>query len=903
MEDRGVVRADAEPGSVPGWYLMDAGRVFLELESSPSGLDRDEADRRLRLYGSNQLDFDHGVPAWRVLVHQFMSPLIGMLALCAVVVLIQQHWVDAAAILFALAVNAALGFWQERKAEKDVRALKSLAVDYSDVLRNGARISVPAAELTRGDVVLLESGDRVPADLRLFDLNSLQVNESMLTGEVYAVTKRPEALTGEAAISDQANMAFSGSLVVSGRGSGIVVATGGATELGAINRMVQGPAGKTPLQLLTDSLEKRVGIVIAVACLLVFVAGMVLGKDASEMFRTVVALAVSAIPESLPVVLTVALSIGVSRMARHHAVVRTLPAVETLGSTTVIGSDKTGTLTQNRLTVEKIWTCDGSFDLTPGDSPPQNSVAARVLRAGALTNEAEPHPELVGEFVGDAVDAAMALAAVTCGTVSHEERSRGIVAHMPYEPHHRYSQTVRRTSGQRILYVKGAPDTIAAMSRTMASSRGPVPLDPELVDQANEAFARDGLRVIAVGVRYLSENEEIGEALGFPGGLEFLGLEAMTDPPRHGVSDAVAACRSAGIDVKMITGDHPVTASAIGRRLGLDTSSRPLTGPEMHNLDNGMLAARLRQTSIAARVTPHDKLRIVQVLQDEGHTVAVTGDGVNDAPALKAASIGVAMGKSGTDVAREASDLVLTDDNFVTIVHAVEQGRITFAAIRKATYFLLATGLASLTAVSVNVMSDLPLLFLPVQLLWINIVTNGVQDIALAFEPGEGDELRRKPRNRDEGLLSAVLWWRTGLVGVWIAVSMLLMFHWAIQAGYELEHARTLAITLFVMCNFYLVMTARSERSSFFRLRPFANPLLFSASFLALFLHWGTMHWPPSAGILGFTPLSWTEWLACVVLGSAVFFVVEVDKFIRRVIDKRQTQVPDTPRVQPRTSR
>lgn len=261
------------------------------------------------------------------------------------------------------------------------------------------------------------------------------------------------------------------------------------------------------------------------------------------------------------------------------------------------------------------------------------------------------------------------------------------------------------------------------------------------------------------------------------------------------------------------------------------------------------------------------------------------------------------MGKSGTDVAGEASDLVLTDDNFVTIVHAVEQGRITFAAIRKATYFLLATGLASLTAVSVNVMSDLPLLFLPVQLLWINIVTNGVQDIPLACEPGEGDELRRKPRNRDEGLLSAVLWWRTGLVGVWIAVSMLLMFHWAIQTGYELEHARTLAITLFVMCNFYLMVTARSERSSFFQLRPFANPLLFSASFLALFLHWGTMHWPPSAGILGFTPLSWTEWLACVVLGSAVFFVVEVDKFIRRVIDKRQTQAPDTPRAQPRTSR
>ncbi|HSO90669.1 MAG TPA: HAD-IC family P-type ATPase [Arthrobacter sp.] len=877
-------KTSAQP---PAWHALSSEEVFAELSSGPAGLGAAEASRRLADVGPNELSFAGATPWWRVLLRQFISPLIGILLVAAVVSLIQQHWVDSGAIFLVLSLNAALGFVQERKAESDVRALQSLSTPSCRVVRDGAEQVVPGRDVVPGDVVLLQSGERVPADLRLFESNNLQLDESMLTGEPFAATKNTAPLPVGVGDADKSCVAFSGTFVGSGRGKGVVIATGAGTALGEINALVQGPPGKSPLQLLTHSLERRIGLIVLGALVFIFIAGLVLGNDVSTMFRTAVGLAVATIPESLPIVLTVALSLGVSRMAKRNAIVRTLPAVETLGSTNVIGSDKTGTLTQNRLTVERIWTTAEFLDISAGsgkEGPPDLPLVRDVLRAGALTNEATLSAEDEDlEYSGDAVDAAMAKTAVMRGAITEQDRAAEALAHQPYEPRVRYSQTIHAdASGRRVLYVKGSPEALIGAAVTMAGVGGTVPLDEAQVHAANEAMGRDGLRVIAAGSRFVADDEQIESPLPPPSGLTFLGMEGMTDPPRAGVAAAVAKCQRAGIKVMMITGDHPVTAMAIAGRLGLSVDRPALTGTEMADLDDHMLAARLEETSVAARVSPVDKLRIVHSLQRADKIVAVTGDGVNDAPALKAASIGVAMGKSGTDVAREAADVVLADDNFVTIVHAVEQGRVTFAAIRKTTYFLLSTGAAALLAVTLSVFADTPLLFLPVQMLWMNVVTNGVQDIALAFESAEGDELSRPPRPLSEGLLSRTLWFRAGITGAWMALAVILSFMVTLHAGYSEIHARTLALTMFVMLSFFQVFSSRAENKSLFQLRLLGNKPLVYTSLAALALHWSVMTWPVSARLLELTPLTGWEWLLCVAVGSTVLIIVEAEKAVRR---------------------
>ena len=872
--------------ATPLWHSLSADAVFARLSSAPVGLRTDEADRRLADSGPNELAVAPVTPWWRVLLRQFVSPLITILLVAAVVTLIQAHWVDFGAILLVLCINASLGFVQESKAERDVRALQSFSAPSCRVIRDGTERVLAGRDLVPGDVVLLESGERIPADLRLFASNALQVDESMLTGESFAAAKHTDPLPEDVIDADKTNIAFSGTFVGSGRGRGVVIATGAGTALGEINALIQVPSGKTPLQLLTHSLERRIGMVVLAALVFIFIAGIVLGHDASSMFRTAVALAVATIPESLPIVLTVALSIGVSRMAKRNAIIRILPAVETLGSTNVIGSDKTGTLTANRLTVERIWTTAGLLDIASDDDgggQTDSALVRAVLRAGALTNEATISAEDGVEYSGDAVDAAMARVAVDRGSITVHERSAASVAHQPYEPQLRYSQTVHVNGhGNRILYVKGSPEAILDAAVAVARATGDGLLDASQIHAANEEMGREGLRVIATGSRTIRDDEKLGVPLPPPSGLTFLGMEGMTDPPRDGVAEAIRQCRQAGISVKMITGDHPVTAMAIAERLGLGSRKPALTGAEMAGLDDHMLSARLAETSVAARVSPEDKLRIVHALQSSGQVVAVTGDGVNDAPALKAASIGVAMGRSGTDVAREAADLVLTDDNFVTIVRAVEEGRVTFAAIRKTTYFLLSTGAAALVAVTLSVFAGTPLLFLPVQMLWMNVVTNGVQDIALAFEPAEGGELTRPPRPRSEGLLSRTLWFRAGITGAWMALAVLLSFIVELHRGFPEVHARSVALTMFVMLSFFQVFSSRAEYTSLFRIRLFGNKPLLYTSMGALAAHWAVMTWPVSAQILGLTPLNPREWLLCIGVGTTVLIIVEAEKTVRR---------------------
>lgn len=872
--------------TAPVWHTtgIEEVRAALDLPDAGTGLTSADAAARRERHGPNKLTETTADPWYVVLGRQIASPMVIFLLLAGIVTLIQQEWFEGAVIFLVVVLNSSIGYWQARKAEKDVAALAELSTPEATVVRDGAVTGIPATDLVPGDTVRLESGDMVPADLRITASIGLRVDESMLTGEVLPTAKRSGVsdhgveLAEDAPLGDRVTMAYSGTLVVSGRATGLVVTTGRDTELGSIADLVQTDSGKTPLQVLTDRLEKTIAVLLVVVGVAVFITNLILGTGLGDAFRSTVALIVSSMPEALPVVLSVAMGVGVSRMATRNAVVRHLPSVETLGSTTVIGSDKTGTLTVNRMTVETVWTPTG-LDETPS------------LRTGALTNDATVHPD--GDtLIGDAVDVAMATAALDRGVVTGEERSTAPVADMPYEPEYAYSQTLRRETGEDgtdrlVLHVKGAPEVVASFCRGMGGGS----VRHEAMVEANHAMAADGLRVIATASRVLDEGEAVPKSLDTPHDHQFTGLQGMMDPPREGVREAIGQCRSAGIHVMMITGDHPVTAVAIGRRLGLGhPGDEPITGRDMAGLDDAQLRERLRHTSVAARMSPQDKLRIVKLLKADGETVAVTGDGVNDAPALKAASIGVAMGDSGTDVARESADVVLTDDNFVTIVDAVRLGRVTFSSIRKATFFLISNGLALMTAVVVNTFTELPLIFLPVMLLFMNIVTNGIQDIALSFEKGEGDELDQNPRSKDEGVLDTHMWMRSVITGLWMGIGTLLVYRVANDQGLALEECRTLALITMVMFNFFQVFSARALHISAFAMNPLGNPLLLGSAVAALVLQWAATAWTPAADLIGLTSLSWQQWLMCTGIGVTVLLIVEAEKLVVRWMEWRNAR-------------
>ncbi|CAM5355080.1 cation-translocating P-type ATPase [Corynebacterium variabile] len=872
--------------TAPVWHTtgIEEVRAALDLPDAGTGLTSADAAARRERHGPNKLTETTADPWYVVLGRQIASPMVIFLLLAGIVTLIQQEWFEGAVIFLVVVLNSSIGYWQARKAEKDVAALAELSTPEATVVRDGAVTGIPATDLVPGDTVRLESGDMVPADLRITASIGLRVDESMLTGEVLPTAKRSGVsdhgveLAEDAPLGDRVTMAYSGTLVVSGRATGLVVTTGRDTELGSIADLVQTDSGKTPLQVLTDRLEKTIAVLLVVVGVAVFITNLILGTGLGDAFRSTVALIVSSMPEALPVVLSVAMGVGVSRMATRNAVVRHLPSGETLGSTTVIGSDKTGTLTVNRMTVETVWTPTG-LDETPS------------LRTGALTNDATVHPD--GDtLIGDAVDVAMATAALDRGVVTGEERSTAPVADMPYEPEYAYSQTLRRETGEDgtdrlVLHVKGAPEVVASFCRGMGGGS----VRHEAMVEANHAMAADGLRVIATASRVLDEGEAVPKSLDTPHDLQFTGLQGMMDPPREGVREAIGQCRSAGIHVMMITGDHPVTAVAIGRRLGLGRpGDEPITGRDMAGLDDAQLRERLRHTSVAARMSPQDKLRIVKLLKADGETVAVTGDGVNDAPALKAASIGVAMGDSGTDVARESADVVLTDDNFVTIVDAVRLGRVTFSSIRKATFFLISNGLALMTAVVVNTFTELPLIFLPVMLLFMNIVTNGIQDIALSFEKGEGDELDQNPRSKDEGVLDTHMWMRSVITGLWMGIGTLLVYRVANDQGLALEECRTLALITMVMFNFFQVFSARALHISAFAMNPLGNPLLLGSAVAALVLQWAATAWTPAADLIGLTSLSWQQWLMCTGIGVTVLLIVEAEKLVVRWMEWRNAR-------------
>ncbi len=873
--------AGTPPVGAQPWHAMDEAAVLATVDSPESGLDPREAAERLARYGENALPEPAPPGPLVIFARQFMSPLIYILVAAACVTALLEEWIDTGIILAVVLLNAIIGLLQESGAERAVRSLSALLSHRAVVVRGGQPVHVESRFLVPGDRVLLESGVRVPADIRLLDAQNLLIEEAILTGESAAAAKHPGIAPADAPIGDRFNMAHAGTIVRAGRASGVVVATGPATAVGQIaETMRREKTPPTPLQQRLGRLAALIGIAVAVVSILSFAIGIYQGNPGSEMLKVTVALAVSATPEGLPVAFTITLAIGVRRMASRKAIIRHLPAVETLGSTTVIGSDKTGTLTQNEMTVLEVWTADGSH--VPGaEAAPQGSALQLTLIAGVLANEAR----LVrgdGGWIpeGDPTETALLVAAEGFG-IDHVS-TRAVyrpVFDVPFEPELRYSGSVREIAGTRLFFVKGAPERVLEMCDTMHVAGRREPVERERVRAAADAAAARGLRVIAMAYGELGRDEEPPRD---PTGLTYVGFEAMMDPPREGVPAAVRGCLDAGIRVVMITGDHASTALAIARQLGIaGEASTAIEGREIQQMSDDELGERMKTVTVCARMSPEHKLRVVQALQREGHVVAVTGDGVNDAPALRVADLGIAMGLSGTDVAREAADMVLADDNFVSIYAAVSQGRVTFDNIRNVSFFLLSTGAAEIAFIVVALLLGWDVPLIAAQLLWLNMVTNGLQDVALAFEPGDRDILQRPPRARSEGILSRLLWERTALTALVMGGGILALFRWELNAGHSLEYARSVALTGLVMFEVFHVGNCRSEYLSAFRKSPFSNRFLLIATAAAVGVHVAALYLPPTQYILRVEPIGFDAWLRIIAVASTILVAIELHKLAR----------------------
>jgi magnesium-transporting ATPase (P-type) len=880
------------------WYQLDAKEVFRKLTTSEHGLTGVEASKRLSEYGPNQLAEEQKVSKMKILVHQFTSPLIYILFIAAVVTGLLREYIDTGVILAVILLNAIIGYIQEFKAERSVRALKKMVVPKARVVRDGDEREISSVELVPGDIVLLASGAKVPADLRLFKGLELRIDESILTGESIPAEKVTAGLPEEnLTFGDQDNMSFMGTVVVNGRGRGIVVATGPATVLGRIAQEVKevGPV-KAPIQEKIASLAKRLGTLVAGASLAVFLIGLLRGESIKEMAITAIAVAVATIPEGLPIVVTVALAIGVVRMARRNAIVRTLPTVETLGSTTVIGSDKTGTLTRNEMTVRLFYDGERTYEITGSGYQPKGEILLdkipvgadklemlhHVFRIGLLCNESDVYEEY-GQYKveGDPTEAALIVAAMKAGLNPEEERRQyPQLAIIPFESDRGYMATLHQHNGKKVVFAKGSLERLLDICTECMVGED---LKRSAFFGAADSLAQEGLRVLAMAYKEVPEDVTEITHRDVETDLVFAGLQGMMDPPRDEAIKAIEGCKRAGIRTVMITGDHAVTAQAIATKLGIiEDNPHVLTGKELETMTDEDLFAKAKDISVYARVAPQHKLRIVEQFKKHGDIVAVTGDGVNDAPALKAAHVGIAMGKGGTDVAKEAADMIVTDDNFASIFHAVAEGRVVFDNIRKAIFFLLPTGLAAVMSIIATMLLGLPIPYVPAQLLWINLVTNGLQDVALAFEPGEEGIIERPPKDPKEGILSRLLIERTILVGTIISIGVVFNYVMSIRGGDSIEQARTVAVTTMVFFQFFQAWNSRSEFRSVFHMSVMSNPFLFFSMIGALFAHLAVLYVPALQWVFRTVPISITEWLEILSVASIIVIVVEIDKWVRR---------------------
>lgn len=861
------------------------------------GLTAEEALKRLEQYGPNILPRAKPTALIFLFLHQFKSPLIYILLAASGVSIAIGQLSDAGFIFAVLIINAIVGTVQEFSAQKSATALQKLVPAFATVLRGGNTISVNTEDIVPGDIVMLESGGKVPADIRLTSSHNLSINESLLTGESVAITKDHTTTSEEnAPLGERPNMAFAGTMVERGRGHGEVVATALDTEIGRIAEAVtKSILIKPPLLLRIERFTWKLMVIMLVVIALLFAIAFARGGDLVEMFMIAVALAVSAIPEGLPVAITVALSIGMRRMAAQSVIVRKLLAVESLGSCTFIASDKTGTLTVNELTARRIILPDGvDFDITGEGITPEGKIVpvnkdktalsrlSRLIRTGILTNEACLHcPETEWTAEGDKVDVSL----LVLGEKYGFNRDKLLadypeIARMPYESEHKYSAAVHLHEDEKIAFVKGAPERILDMCSHMETPDGDIKLHRKQVEAYMEKLADAGYRVLAFAQGVVENGVTSSTLPQKLHGLTFLGFVGMIDPLRSEAREAVDLCKQAGIEVAMITGDHPLTARAIAIDLGLgDENIKVVTGSQIREAKekgHEALEKLVTDCRVFARIEPAQKKEIVEMLSHIGHFVAVTGDGVNDAPALKHAHVGVAMGKRGTDVARESSDLILTDDNFASIVHGIHEGRIIYSNIRKVIFLLVSTGAAELVLFILSMIAGLPMPLVAVQLLWLNLVTNGFQHIGLSFEPAEGDELKRPPRDPKEPIFDKLMLERVLIGATFMGSIAFGVYYWLLQHGYSIEAARNYVLLLMVLLENVQAFNGRSETRSIFRQRFFSNPLLVWSVIIAQSLHVACMYIPGISDILRIQPVSISEWAVLLLIACSLFSLDEI---------------------------
>ncbi len=884
-------------------HAWKVAETYAHLGTTERGLPGVEAAERLRRHGANRLTQRRTRGPLRRFLSQFHNVLIYVLLGSAAITALLQHWVDTGVILGVVVINALVGFVQEGKAERALEAIRRMLSPQALVLRDGSVVTIAAEQVVPGDVVLLQSGDRVPADLRLVRTKNLRIDEASLTGESVSVEKDIEPLSAQTAMADRRCLAFAGTFVTYGQGAGVVVATGDRTELGLISGMLaQVKRLETPLLRNIAVFSRWLSFAILSVAAFVFVIGVTLrGYTGTEMFMAAVGLAVAAIPEGLPAVITIALAIGVQRMTRRNAIIRLLPAVEALGSVTCICSDKTGTLTRNEMTVQSVATADGTYGVTGvGYAPhgeflqagqridPEKSMVLReALRAALLCNDAGLRRSDDGQWLidGDPTEAALVVAAVKFGfETAYESKTSPRTDVIPFESEHRFMATLHHDhAGHAFIYLKGAPERVLDMCRYERIVGEDRTIDRDEWRDRLEAMAAEGQRVLACAFKPARPEDRDLDFDDVDDGLTLLALFGMVDPPREEAIRAVAACHTAGIRVKMITGDHAATARAIAARLGIGDGRAALTGVELQDMRDAVLREVVADVDVYARVSPEHKLRLVTALQARGEVVAMTGDGVNDAPALKRADIGVAMGITGTEVAKEAAEMVLADDNFASIANAVEEGRTVYDNLRKTILFILPTNLGEALSLVVAIALGMVLPILPVQILWVNMVTAVTLSLALAFEPTETDTMRRPPRDPRAPIFSPYFLWRTMLVSLILVAGTLGMFVWEQAQGATLEAARTAAVNTLVTFEVFYLINTRYLLEPAWPHRAFSGnpyvPLTIGLIVLAQLLY---TYAPFMQVLFHTTAIDPGAWLRIVSIAASIYVIVELEKVLAR---------------------
>ena len=881
---------------VVSWHSMPVERAFSELSAPPHGLTEAEAERRLDRFGPNELQAAEGISPWVILLGQLKDVLIIILLIATALSAFLGHGIEAIAIAVIVLFAVLLGFIQEYRAERAIEALKQMAAPTVTVIRNGNEIVIPARQVVPGDVMLLHAGDKVAADARVVESVNLHADEAALTGESVPVAKDTAALAGaDLPLGDRNNMVFGGTVATYGRGRGVVVATGMQTEFGRIAKMLEAvESRKTPLQHNLD----KVGRVLAQAALIlvVVIVGLAVfrGQPLLEMFVFGIALAVAVVPEALPAVVTISLAIGVQRMVKRNALVRRLPAVETLGSTSVICSDKTGTLTKDEMTARKIYVAGRVFEVTGSGYEPHGDfsldgstieppeVVKKLLRAATLVSDAHvvrEDAQDIWRLKGDPTEGALVVAAAKAGLLKADlEDAFPRIGEIPFTSEAKRMTTLHSTSEGKVAFAKGAPETILGSCSRVVTAEGEALLDDAerkaILNTVSE-MASEALRVLAVAAKRSATLEDAERE------MTFLGLVGMIDPPRLEAKASVEQCERAGIKVVMITGDHPLTAQAVARELGLGAHGRAITGADLETMSDEALEREVEQIEVYSRVSPADKLRVVTALQKKGHVAAMTGDGVNDAPALKKADIGIAMGITGTDVSKEAAAMTLTDDNFASIVAAVEEGRGIFDNIKKYLMYLLSSNIGEIGLMGGAALMGLPLPLTAVQILYVNLATDGLPALALSVDPPADDLMERPPRNARTGIFTRPVVTLMVIGGLWSTVVNLGLFIWALQSGRDVSQAMTMTFVSLVLIQFFKAYNFRSDRQSILN-RPFSNKwlnlaMVWELALLVLIVTLPVLHEPFST-----YSLSTTDWLIATGPALSISPVLELAKWFGR---------------------